>query len=334
MIYGIFGEANPSAKLVTAALNDQLETAANDDEEFALVVGVNKHSPSVYVTIAQWAVRNEINVSYYTTMTKLDVLRTLDLSEFWEHKQYKSVAAYMIEVVERLYTESRNGGSVMIYALLGSEEPSVDVRRAFARAVDNGLEIRDLAEAGLTVVGIADNPIKTTGSITVADQEITIEEAGASADDGDEEAMAVLVEFAGQYELDPDDFPTWAGLAAALDPLLSAEQSEQQEQEQEEEEEEERPRSRRTRTLSAEELEDKSVPDLRNLAKQLGVEGWDRNRSAKLIEGILAAQDGDSEGDSPPPVSAARTAPVQQNGDDLRSALAQGLRLLADALEA
>src|SRR5262245_28076565 len=172
MIYGIIGDCDAKPKLVTAALNDQLEHHAAAEEEFWLCVGVRRPVLAIYRSIIEWAQHNEIYTAYFSTVPAPQLLRELELEEVAEHTKSDN---YMLDLIERLYREVHdNGEAAMVYALLGDNEPSVEVRRAIARAVDNGLEVRDLAEAGLTVVGMADNPIKTTGRIIMATEEITL----------------------------------------------------------------------------------------------------------------------------------------------------------------
>lgn len=69
-------------------------------------------------------------------------------------------------------------------------------------------------------------------------KQLTNEELGAIVDaqeDGYEEAGEALTNLAGEYELDPDDYDTWAELGAALDEATSTEDEEEVEYEEEEE---------------------------------------------------------------------------------------------------
>lgn len=331
MIYGIIGDAVAPDKLVTAALNDQLEAHLQDDPQgpFRLCIAVHRGSPAIYHTIVRWAEKNEIFVSYYTAMSAKELSRTLEPAEAHEYKPFGS-EVYMIMLVERLYDEVRTGETATLFALLGDKEPSIHVRRALARAVDNNIEVRDLAEAGLTYVGVADNPIQTKGSNDMSDDTMTIEQAGEAADEGDEEAIEELTRMAAQYELDPDEYETWTLLAETLRPLLVTGD------EAEVEEEASAPAPRKTKPMTQEQLEDTPVPDLRVLAKQMGVEGWEKNRSAKLIEGILEAQ---ANGDAPVRSVPAIDSEVAEGFGELIAtesilpALARGLRAFADALE-
>jgi nucleotide-binding universal stress UspA family protein len=311
----IFGEFEASSKLVSAALYDIYEAHLADapDEEFRLFVGIPKTMP-IYSAILAWAVRNSVPVDIYLSFDSkvLQNVYAAQLEVRWHRSDN-----YMMELVRALDTQP----SPRIYALLGDQEPSVAVRRALVRALDNGLEVRDLAEAGLTIVGVADNPIRQ-GSTTMADDLMTLEAAGQAADEeGDTESIQALTEFAEQHGIDPDDYPTWTELAQALDPLLAAAETET---------EDEAPAA--SGGLTAEELEDKSVPELRNLAKQLGVDGWETNRSTKLIQGILAAQGSGAAAPKPVTKQYADEQTGSVNGISAE-ALARGLRAFADALE-
>ena len=214
----IFGEKDEvSSKLVTAALNDILEAhlADADDDMFRLYVGIPKTMP-IYSGILAWAVRCSVPVDVYLPFDAkvLQNIYAAQLDVRWHRHP-----DYMMELVRALDTQP----DVKIYALLGDQEPSVAVRRALVRAIDNGVEVRDLAEAGLTVVGVADNPIRQ-GSTDMADDLMTLEAAGKAADEeGDAESIEALTNFAAEHGIDPDDYPTWSELAAVLDPLLAAE---------------------------------------------------------------------------------------------------------------
>ena len=321
MIIGIFGDCQAADKLVRAALNDTLEAHNTDapDEEFWLLLGMQSDSPAVYRTIAQWAIANGTYVAYYTPMERSDMYRVLDVGA---QQDFHRSDKYMIELVDRLISEG--GGKV--YALLGDKEPSVAVRRAIARATDNGLEVRDLAEAGLTYVGVSDNPL-TVRNIIIMANDLTLAEAGEAADNEDEESMTALTTLAEDYGLDPDEYETWSALADALDPLMT-----EAAPEPEPDEPEEAPRRRGKESLTQEELEELPVPELRQLAKQLGVEGWDKNRSAKLIDGIVAAQNGDV-----PLAGEDETGEGEVfatlEGFNFLPLLAAGLRAFADAID-
>lgn len=332
MIYGIIGDHEASPKLVTAALDDQLDAHLRDNPggEFWLVLGIRKPSPKIYTAIIEWALAHEIYCCIYSAGS---------YDNFTEVDEFHQRPDYSREVVNRLFKEP---DTKMVYVLLGDPaEASVDVRRTIAYAVDSGIEVRDLSEAGLTLVGITDNPIQTKGS-NMADETMTIEQAGEAADEGDDEAIEELTNLAGQYELDPDEYPTWAELAAAIKPLLAGSEEEVEDEEEAAaaahatREDRDPPRQRGTKQLTQEELEETPVPELRVLARQLGVEGWEKNRSAKLIEGILEAQEN---GDGTRAIGA-----VTDDGEGVllegiafdgisATALARGLRAFADALE-
>ncbi len=325
-VVGIFGDATASDKLVKAALNDTLEAHMVDhaNEEFWLCIGVRRPT-TTYETIIGWALRNGIWTSVYTMFDSPAWEAAFDGGEF-EVAEWHHSSRFMIDVVERLLAEPR----ARVFALMGDQDPPVDVRRALVRALDNGLEVRDLAEAGLTYVGVSDNPL-TTRSIIIMANDLTLAEAGEAADNEDEESMLALTTLAADYGLDPDDYATWSLLADALDPLMA--EAPDAGGDDPDPEPEEAPRRRgKKESLTREELEELSVPELRQLAKQMGVEGWDKNRSAKLIDGIIEAQDG-----AVPLAGEDETGEGEVfatlEGFNFLPLLAAGLRAFADAID-
>lgn len=52
------------------------------------------------------------------------------------------------------------------------------------------------------------------------DESIDFKALGKAADKGDDDAIEALTDLAGQADLDPDEYPTWAKLAAALEELV------------------------------------------------------------------------------------------------------------------
>src|SRR5262245_20176193 len=102
MIYGIIGDCDAKPKLVTAALNDQLEHHAAAEEEFWLCVGVRRPVLAIYRSIIEWAQHNEIYTAYFSTVPAPQLLRELELEEVAEHTKSDN---YMLDLIERLYRE-------------------------------------------------------------------------------------------------------------------------------------------------------------------------------------------------------------------------------------
>lgn len=104
--------------------------------------------------------------------------------------------------------------------------------------------------------------------------------ASAADDDEDEDAIAALTELAGEAELDPDDYETWADLAAAL-----AEGEEEEESEEEGEEE----------GYTRDDLAEMDTDDLKAILDEWEIELEGRFSQKKAIDAILDAQGGEEE---------------------------------------
>lgn len=64
--------------------------------------------------------------------------------------------------------------------------------------------------------------------------EISVQDMGSMTDDGDEDYTEQLTELAGEYELDPDEYDTWAALGDAIAKARAAANSEEEEEESDE----------------------------------------------------------------------------------------------------
>lgn len=100
----------------------------------------------------------------------------------------------------------------------------------------------------------------------------TFTELGELADNGDEPAAIALTEAAIAADIDPDDYPTWAGLAEVLEDgeglLDEPEPAEEDEPPLEDDDDEPLPDSD---TYSEEELEAMQIAELRVLARENGI---------------------------------------------------------------
>lgn len=203
----------------------------------------------------------------------------------YETDEWNVSDRFMLDVVERCF-EDRDYAT--IYALLGEKDPPTDVARALCRALDSGLEVRDLAEAGLTYIRTADNPLPTTQEkikVAANEEDMGLDEVGALADEGNEDAIAALKEFADGLDIDADDHAdkTWAEFAEFLDEANGGEEK----AEAEEVEAEEAVAESNGTGHGAEELEDMDMAELRLLAKAAGVEEYAKARRATLIREVL-----------------------------------------------
>ena len=284
-VYLIFGDCDASPKLVRAALSDQLSThlADSPDDDFWLCLGLRKRPPAIYSHILAWAEKNEVYTVVYGSEDP-------GASEFVQSDRF------MLDAVERCFDEVKQHATV--FALLGDDPPATDVARALARAHDNGMVLRDLAEAGLTYVRPTDDPLPPPKEhATMAEQELTLEEVGVIADDNDhddqDEAIAALVDVAKEAGLDPDDYATWSELAEAL---AEAEDEDDESDDDDDDDDESDPEPGE---LDEDELRALDLPALRKLAAQAGIEGAEKKRKDTLVRELASGSDDDDDDDEP-----------------------------------
>ena len=293
--YGIFGDVEASPKLVRAALSDLLEAhqRITPDADFWLMVGVRQAETKIHEEILDWATRNEVYTEVVTPASKY--------LPFVEPAKMTVSASFMLDVVETMRTE--DGGKIL--ALVGDQTPSTDVLRALAKAKDNGTEIRDLAEAGLTLIRFRgddpppdDNNSEEETMAAEDEVEATLAELGEYADDtSDEEtaeqAQGLLTEAAAEAGLDPDEYATWAELGVALQELSAGESEPESESEP------------AIEGLTRESLVGKEISEIKQLAKAAGIEGYSKMRREPLINALLGEE-------TEPAAPAATTAPVRK----------------------
>src|SRR5436190_11149528 len=291
--YGIFGDVEASPKLVRAALSDLLEAhrRVTPEGDFWLKIGVRDTGMKVYDEILDWARHNGV---YHEVVTPSSKCTT-----YVGPAKTTVTPAFMLNVVDEMRYEQDS----KVLALVGDQTPRSDVLSALARAKDNGTEIRDLAEAGLTLILFkGDDPPPDTHSeeetMPAEEDEVeaTFAELGEYADDESdtetaEQAQGLLTDAAVEAGLDPDDYPTWAELATALEEQSSVE-PEPDEEEEEEDLPEEEPEDEPTvevdgQTLTRESLVGKEISEIKALAKAAGVEGYSKMRREPLINALL-----------------------------------------------
>ena len=297
--YGIFGDVDASPKLVRAALSDLLEAhrRTTPDDDFWLKIGVRDSDLKIYDEILDWAVRNSV---YHEIVTP-----TSGYVPYTEAAKITVTPAFMLNVVDAM--RSAPGGKIL--ALVGDQTPETDVLSALVKAKDNGTEIRDLAEAGLTLILFrGDDPpaehSEEENDMADANEEVeaSFAELGEYADDtSDEEtaeqAQGLLVEASEEHGLDPDDYATWAELGIALQELADAAETET--------EPEEEPVEIDGQLLTRESLVGKEIAEIKALAKAAGIEGYTRMRREPLINALLGG------GAESPPAQAA-SAPARK----------------------
>jgi hypothetical protein len=108
-----------------------------------------------------------------------------------------------------------------VYALIGDKDPDPEVATVLTAALAAGIEVRDLAEAGVTVVRIDGTVPTTPQGEPVADEvNYTWVELGRFADDDDaEERDAARVTIDGAFterDLDGEQYATWLEMAIVL----------------------------------------------------------------------------------------------------------------------
>jgi hypothetical protein len=307
--YGIFGDVEASPKLVRAALSDLLEAhrRTTPDDDFWITVGVRNADIKVHDEILDWAVHNAV---YHEIVTP-----AATYTPFAPSNKLTVSASFMLDVVEAMRTE---GGKIL--ALVGDQTPRVDVLRALAKAKDNGTEVRDLAEAGLTLIlfqGDDPPPEDPKENINMAAEEeateATLAELGEYADDtADEEtaeqAQELLNEAAAEAGVDPNDYATWLELALALQEMKDGEEGGEPEEEPEPVIE----------GLTREALVGKEIAEIKALAKAAGIEGYTKMRREPLINALLG------ESTEPEPASAAKKKLTRPAAKETPAAAANG----------
>jgi hypothetical protein len=109
-----------------------------------------------------------------------------------------------------------------VYALIGDKDPDPEVATVLTAALAAGIEVRDLAEAGVTVVRIDGTVPTTPQGEPVADDEVnyTWVELGRFADDDDapeqKAARETIDEAFTERDLDGEQYVTWLEMAIHL----------------------------------------------------------------------------------------------------------------------
>jgi hypothetical protein len=109
-----------------------------------------------------------------------------------------------------------------VYALIGDKDPDPEVATVLKAALAAGIEVRDLAEAGVTVVRIDGTVPTTPQGEPVAEEEVdyTWVELGRLADDDDADekadAQQVINDAFIERDLDGDAYATWLDMAIVL----------------------------------------------------------------------------------------------------------------------
>jgi hypothetical protein len=332
--FAVFGDRDAPAKLLRATLDDLLDThnMITPEDDFWLVVGVRRRVTPALEAVMEWCDETGI---YYEVVAAHENTPVREGASEWK----VSPKSHMRDVVDRVFGEEKDKGIVL--ALVGDEDPPVDVTRALVRAADSHMVIRDLAEGALTFIRFHGDPVEEPAikENPLAEEEaVEVLELGAQADEGDELAQEALQEAAVELDLDPDDsdtYPTWADLAAAIDALLGDEEGAAAEEEEEEEPEEEAVEES-AGGWTVEQLKGLTIKEVREHARASGVEGYKTMTRPDLIKALIAGTSAqvvasDEEEVAPPAKAPAKKAeaPTSIDVDALADAI---IKKLAEAL--
>lgn len=183
-VYAIFGNAGASDKLLRSSMSELLEThnQFTPTEDFLLIVAGDNDALNA---VRYWALDADVDCDGADTpLIAVDVAWNLGKS------------------------------NARVLALIGDDEPTGDVAQALALATKHSMEIRDLAEAGITYVYIEGDPPTTQQENEMPrmqEEEVqeeapmTWEEVGAEADAGDQGMMLNLSEVVEILNADRDE---------------------------------------------------------------------------------------------------------------------------------
>lgn len=290
--YVVLGDRPVAPKLLTATMNDYLDThfEVTPEDDFIVVVATRKKiSPSLLATI-QWCQKAGV---YHEVITAPGA----NLPEDHEADEHLESASFLIDAVEKGYEYSRSGAVVL--ALVGELEPKVDVARALVRAADSHMVIRDLTEGALTYIKFhgdtVDLPPTEEEEMPAAEtEEVTLEDLVALATEGDEEAVEALDEAARELGIDPDEYETWEEVGVLVGEAMEAAEEEEEEEEPEEEEEAEP-----SGGWTAEALKDKTLKEVREIGVAAGIEGAKAMPRVKLLDALTKGTSPEEEAPAP-----------------------------------
>lgn len=317
----VLGDHPAAGKLLTATLNDYLDThlEVTPDDDFDVVIAVRHPAKPTIKHVIEWCEKAGV---YHEIIASSD---KVDESQFQSAESFTFRANFMIDAIEKGYEYS--GSDATVLALVGEEDPAVDVTRALARAADSHMVIRDLAEGALTYIKFHGDTVDTPPSSEdepMADdaEEVTLEELVEMADnDGDEEAIEALTEAAAEFDIDPDEYATWAEVGELLEAAMEG----AEEEEEPEEEEEAEPEGGWT----AEALKGLTLKEVREHANAAGIANWKTATRPELTKALIAGTTGGEEEVEEPEAPAKKAPKVKTEVGDLP---AFDIDTLADAI--
>ena len=311
----VLGDHPAADRLVTATLNDYLETwSVTDDDTFAFVIAVRNPAKPAIKNVIEWCDKAEV---YYEIVANSDKLA----DKFPGAAAFEVHDNFMLKAVEDGYFYDQDNTTVL--ALVGEEDPKVDVTRALARAADSHMVIRDLSEGALTYIKFhgdaVDDTIEEENTMAEEADEVSLEELIALAAEGDEEAVEAINEACVEFELDPDDYE-WDELEAVLAEKLSEEPAEEEADEEPAEEE-------AVGEWTAAALKGLTLKEVRAHATAAGIENAKTAPRPELVKALVAGT-GDVEEDEPAPKKKGK----KSKGSDLEDLPRFDIDELADAI--
>lgn len=320
----VLGDQPAAGKLLTATLNDYLDTYLADppDNEFSFVVAVRHPAKASIKHVIEWCEKAGVYCEVIASSDKVP--------EFEGVSEHRVADNFMLEAIEAAYTYA--GSDATVLALVGEEDPAVDVTRALVRAADSHMVIRDLAEGALTYIKFhgdtVDEPPPSEEDDTMADEaeEVTLEELVAMADEGDQEAADALSDACAEFDIDPDQYETWAEVGELLEAAMGEAEEEPEEEEEEEAEEVEG-------GWTADALKGLTLKEVREHAQAAGIANWKTATRPELTKLLIAgtAEEEEEVEETKPSKPSPKKSKVESSGDVDIDALADAIidRLIA-----
>jgi hypothetical protein len=290
----VLGDQPVAGKLLTATMNDYLEThfEVSPDDDFYVVVALRKKITHALTAVMDWCEKAEVSYEVFAHQSG-------DANRRSEAYSWVVCDDPMLDAVEAGISYS--GSGTIVLALVGESEQADDVAAAIAYALESNVGVRDLTEGALTYISFcgdtADQP--PTEEQTMAKEEteeVTLEDLVALAAEGDEEAVEALDEAAREFGIDPDEYDSWEEVGELLQAAMEAEE---EGEEEEGEEEEVEPGDGWTEVA----LKGRTLKEVREIAKAAGIDSkLPRPKLHKaLIEGTGAAEEEEVEEEAPKP---------------------------------
>ena len=306
----VLGDADAAPRLVTATLNDFLDThlEVTPDDDFVIVIAVRNPPRPAIKHVIEWCQKAGI---YYTIVASSDRVKMPEgVAEFTVDSQF------LVKAVEDGYVFGRDAAIVL--ALVGAEDPTVDVTRALARAADSHMVIRDLTEGAITYIKFhgdtVDIPTIEENNMADEAEELTLEELVSLAAEGDEEADAALREACAEFDIDPDEYATWEEVGELLEAAMSEGEPEEEAEEEAEPEPEEPTEPADGWTAAA--LKNLTLKEVRDIANAAGIEGAKTAPRPDLVKALIAGT-----GDEPAKATKAAKGKAKpaEGTDDVRA---------------